>query len=158
MPLQVNLAPPEALQRVAALAEAPGASVTLAERGDAAPLPRHPTFRLLAAMNPATGPRAHNLQMWTDKRNFSNKLAWKIVIERVIMQSTWRRQQSNPPSLSLPGRCGCFGLSSRLNAAGGLSLRPLPRANHAESDTTSLRKLSPGRTQKPAATKKDIQG
>lgn len=51
----MNLAPPEALQRVAALAEAADSSVTLAERGDAAPLPRHPNFRLLAAMNPATG-------------------------------------------------------------------------------------------------------
>lgn len=53
--LQVNLAPPEALHRVAALAEAADASVILSERGDAQPLPRHPNFRLLAAMNPATG-------------------------------------------------------------------------------------------------------
>jgi hypothetical protein len=51
----VNLAPPEALHRVAALAEAADASVILSERGDAQPLPRHPNFRLLAAMNPATG-------------------------------------------------------------------------------------------------------
>lgn len=53
--IQVNLAPPEALQRVAALAEGPAASVVLSERGDSGSLPRHPGFRLLAAMNPAIG-------------------------------------------------------------------------------------------------------
>ena len=87
MPPQVNLAPPEALQRVAALAEAPSASVTLAERGDAAPLPRHPGFRLLAAMNPATGPRIEKIQIPKDKRSFSIELTWKRFIEPFTMQA-----------------------------------------------------------------------
>ncbi len=53
---QINLAPPEALERLSGLLEAAGGgSLTLAERGDSAAVPRHPGFRLLAAMNPATG-------------------------------------------------------------------------------------------------------
>ena len=54
--VQINLAPPEALERLSGLLEAAGGgSLTLAERGDSAAVPRHPGFRLLAAMNPATG-------------------------------------------------------------------------------------------------------
>ena len=41
------------LQRLTPLLE-PGASLVLTEKGEAAPLPRHPEFRLFAAMNPAT--------------------------------------------------------------------------------------------------------
>eukprot|EP00884_Botryococcus_braunii_P010443 jgi/Botrbrau1/193/Bobra.0022s0173.1 len=54
---EFNLAPPEVLDRVACLLEGEGTgggSLTLVERGDSAPLPRHSGFRLLAAMNPAT--------------------------------------------------------------------------------------------------------
>lgn len=52
---EVNLAPPEALERVAGLLEGARGSITLAERGDTRAVPRHPDFRLMAAMNPATG-------------------------------------------------------------------------------------------------------
>jgi midasin len=55
---EVNLAPPDVLERLASLLDAGGAAggggLLLAERGDGAPLARHPDFRLLAAMNPAT--------------------------------------------------------------------------------------------------------
>ena len=44
----------QALERVAGLLEGSGGSVTIAERGDMVGVPRHPNFRLLAAMNPAT--------------------------------------------------------------------------------------------------------
>ena len=44
----------QALERLAGLLEGPTGSVVLTERGDGTPLPRHPGFRLLAAMNPAT--------------------------------------------------------------------------------------------------------
>lgn len=51
--------PMQALERLAGLLESPTGSVVLTERGDDAPLPRHPGFRLLAAMNPATDAGAH---------------------------------------------------------------------------------------------------
>ena len=44
----------QALERIAGLLEEGGGSLTLNERGDAAALARHPNFRLVAAMNPAT--------------------------------------------------------------------------------------------------------
>ncbi|KAL0049173.1 hypothetical protein WJX82_008148 [Trebouxia sp. C0006] len=51
---EINLAPAEALERIAGLLEGSSGSVTIAERGDMVGVPRHPNFRLLAAMNPAT--------------------------------------------------------------------------------------------------------
>ncbi|KAL3144109.1 hypothetical protein ABBQ32_003899 [Trebouxia sp. C0010 RCD-2024] len=51
---EINLAPAEALERVAGLLESSSGSVTIAERGDLVGVPRHPNFRLLAAMNPGT--------------------------------------------------------------------------------------------------------
>ncbi len=59
---EINLAPPEVLERIAGLLEANGhGSLTLIERGDASPVPRHPNFRLVAAMNPATDAGKHDL-------------------------------------------------------------------------------------------------
>lgn len=59
---EMNLAPAEALERIAGLLERGGAgSLVIAERGDAHGVPRHPSFRLFGAMNPATdagGPAA----------------------------------------------------------------------------------------------------
>lgn len=43
----------QALERVAGLLE-DGAGLVLGERGDTAALARHPNFRLMAAMNPAS--------------------------------------------------------------------------------------------------------
>ena len=51
---EVNLAPPETLQRVIGVLEDVNGSLCLAERGDASYIPRHPNFRLFACMNPAT--------------------------------------------------------------------------------------------------------
>lgn len=51
MPFQ---APPEVLERLAGLLEGASGSITLVERGDTRVVPRHPGFRLVAAMNPAT--------------------------------------------------------------------------------------------------------
>ncbi len=45
--------PMQALERIAGLLEG-GGSIVLSERGDMVPITRHPNFRLLAAMNPAT--------------------------------------------------------------------------------------------------------
>ena len=42
------------MERIAGLLEGSSGSVTIAERGDLVGVPRHPNFRLLAAMNPAT--------------------------------------------------------------------------------------------------------
>ena len=44
----------QALERIAGLLEGAAGSITLNERGDAAAIHRHPNFRLMAAMNPAT--------------------------------------------------------------------------------------------------------
>ena len=51
---EINLASPETLNILAGLLRNPSASVTLTERGDSNPIPRHPNFRLFACMNPAT--------------------------------------------------------------------------------------------------------
>ncbi|KAI4324806.1 hypothetical protein MLD38_030260 [Melastoma candidum] len=51
---EVNLAPPEVLQRVAGVLEDDKGSLCLAERGDVSYVFRHPNFRIFACMNPAT--------------------------------------------------------------------------------------------------------
>ncbi|KAF6211669.1 hypothetical protein GE061_012182 [Apolygus lucorum] len=51
---EINLACAETLQCLSGLLEGATGSVSLLERGDAVKVPRHPNFRLLAAMNPAT--------------------------------------------------------------------------------------------------------
>lgn len=51
---EINLASSEILQRLLGLLDDRAGSLTLTERGDAVPVPRHPEFRLFAAMNPAT--------------------------------------------------------------------------------------------------------
>ncbi len=68
---EINLAPAEVLERLAGILEcsgpsgnntaAAGGSVTLLERGDTVQVPRHPRFRLVAAMNPATDAGKHEL-------------------------------------------------------------------------------------------------
>ena len=44
----------QALERIAGLLEGSAGSIVLSERGDSTAVQRHPDFRLLAAMNPAT--------------------------------------------------------------------------------------------------------
>jgi midasin len=53
---EVNLAPPQVLERITGLLEGGerGGGLVLLERGDSETVPRHPGFRLFAAMNPAT--------------------------------------------------------------------------------------------------------
>ncbi|KAK2996619.1 hypothetical protein RJ639_026430, partial [Escallonia herrerae] len=51
---EVNLAPPETLQRVIGVLEEESGSLCLAERGDIEYIHRHPNFRIFACMNPAT--------------------------------------------------------------------------------------------------------
>lgn len=51
---EINLAPPETLQRVIGVLEGDTGSLCLAERGDVTYISRHPNFRLFACMNPAT--------------------------------------------------------------------------------------------------------
>lgn len=51
----------QVLERIAGLLEPGGGGITLVERGDCAAVPRHPDFRLLAAMNPATDAGKHDL-------------------------------------------------------------------------------------------------
>lgn len=51
---EVNLASPETLESLASLLESSSSSLTLTERGDLEPVPRHADFRLFACMNPAT--------------------------------------------------------------------------------------------------------
>ncbi|XP_073008545.1 midasin isoform X3 [Typha latifolia] len=51
---EVNLAPPETLQRISAVLDGEDGTLCLAERGDVDYLERHPSFRMFACMNPAT--------------------------------------------------------------------------------------------------------
>lgn len=51
---EINLASTETLQRICGLLDDSSSSLTLTERGDSIPIERHPSFRLFAAMNPAT--------------------------------------------------------------------------------------------------------
>ncbi|OMP00558.1 hypothetical protein COLO4_12568 [Corchorus olitorius] len=51
---EVNLAPPETLQRLIGVLEGENGSLCLAERGDVHNINRHPNFRVFACMNPAT--------------------------------------------------------------------------------------------------------
>ncbi len=44
----------QALERLAGIMESESSSIALVERGDSEPIPRHPDFRIFAAMNPAT--------------------------------------------------------------------------------------------------------
>lgn len=51
---EINLAASETLDALAGLLGSPQSSLTLFERGDIEPIPRHPNFRVFACMNPAT--------------------------------------------------------------------------------------------------------
>lgn len=51
---EVNLAPPETLQRIISVLDGENGTLCLAERGDVGYVERHPQFRLFACMNPAT--------------------------------------------------------------------------------------------------------
>ncbi|SYW78136.1 related to MDN1 - Huge dynein-related AAA-type ATPase (midasin) [Ustilago bromivora] len=51
---EINLAAAETLDSLTGLLQLPTSSITLTERGDLEPIPRHPNFRLFACMNPAT--------------------------------------------------------------------------------------------------------
>ncbi|XP_026437070.1 midasin-like [Papaver somniferum] len=51
---EINLAPPETLQRVLGVLEGESGSLCLAERGDIDYIERHSNFRIFACMNPAT--------------------------------------------------------------------------------------------------------
>ncbi|KJE89993.1 midasin [Capsaspora owczarzaki ATCC 30864] len=51
---EINLANPETLECLNGLLDGEHGSLTLTERGDLEPIPRHPNFRLFACMNPAT--------------------------------------------------------------------------------------------------------
>ncbi|CDU22202.1 related to MDN1-Huge dynein-related AAA-type ATPase (midasin) [Sporisorium scitamineum] len=51
---EINLAAAETLDSLTGLLQSPTSSITLTERGDLEPVPRHPNFRLFACMNPAT--------------------------------------------------------------------------------------------------------
>ncbi|KAJ0981578.1 hypothetical protein J5N97_009833 [Dioscorea zingiberensis] len=51
---EVNLAPPEMLQRIIGVLDGERGTICLTERGDVDCIERHPNFRIFACMNPAT--------------------------------------------------------------------------------------------------------
>ncbi|KAI3766421.1 hypothetical protein L2E82_16478 [Cichorium intybus] len=65
---EVNLAPPETLQRVIGVLEDEGGSLCLAERGDVDYITRHPNFRIFACMNPATDAGKRDLPLFLRNR------------------------------------------------------------------------------------------
>jgi midasin len=98
---EINLAPNETLERLAGVLEVrlvarastrwhtdllgcrsqgPQGSVTLTERGDIAPVPRHPRFRLFGAMNHATD---------TGKRDLPAGIKARCVLLWALFSSNW---------------------------------------------------------------------
>ncbi|XP_023760194.1 midasin [Lactuca sativa] len=65
---EINLAPPETLQRVIGVLEDEGGSLCLAERGDVDYISRHPNFRIFACMNPATDAGKRDLPLFLRNR------------------------------------------------------------------------------------------
>ncbi|KAL4583665.1 hypothetical protein LXL04_008247 [Taraxacum kok-saghyz] len=65
---EVNLAPPETLQRVIGVLEDDSGSLCLAERGDVDYISRHPNFRIFACMNPATDAGKRDLPLFLRNR------------------------------------------------------------------------------------------
>ena len=51
---EINLASAETLESLSSLLQSDTSSITLTEQGSLEPIPRHPDFRILACMNPAT--------------------------------------------------------------------------------------------------------
>ncbi|XP_049611993.1 midasin isoform X4 [Syngnathus scovelli] len=60
---EINLAAAETLECLSGLLESSAGSLVLLDRGDLAPLVRHPDFRLFACMNPATDVGKRNLPL-----------------------------------------------------------------------------------------------
>lgn len=88
---EVNLAPPEALERIAGLLDGPRGSLVLTERGDGAAVARHENFRLFAAMNPATDAgkrdlpsalRNHFTEFWVSEPTQREDLA--AIVDRYV--------------------------------------------------------------------------
>lgn len=147
---EVNLASSETLQRLAGLLE--GGSVTLTERGDADPVPRHHNFRVFAAMNPATdfgkrdlppALRSRFIELYVEDVESPDDLA--IIAQRYV--SAWPGDRGNSDPAGLVQRIVAFYLQARKLAApitGVLrdgassrphfSLRSLTRALRAASD------------------------
>ncbi|KAK9066170.1 hypothetical protein SSX86_013491 [Deinandra increscens subsp. villosa] len=67
---EVNLAPPETLQRVIGVLEDESGSLCLAERGDVDYINRNPKFRIFACMNPATDAGKRDLP-WSLRGRFT---------------------------------------------------------------------------------------
>ena len=81
---EINLAPSETLERLSGLLDGENGSIVLTERGDTAPVQRHPDFRLLACMNPPTdvgkkdlppGLRARFTELFVDEIERQDDLA-----------------------------------------------------------------------------------
>lgn len=85
---QPTQAPPEVLERIAGLLEGPSGSITLVERGDTHTVPRHPGFRLVAAMNPATD--AGKRELPAPLRNRFTEVGAAQVVTVVGVRECWR--------------------------------------------------------------------
>lgn len=65
---EVNLAPPETLQRLSGVLEGEKGSLCLTEKGDVEYVTRHPGFRIFACMNPATDIGKRDLPFYIKNR------------------------------------------------------------------------------------------
>ncbi|KAI8453986.1 hypothetical protein BY996DRAFT_4638411 [Phakopsora pachyrhizi] len=152
---EINLGSPETLESLTGLLRSPFASLSLSERGDQEPITRHPGFRLIACMNPATD---------VGKRDLPSSLRTKFTEIYVPSPDTDRQSLLTIIAQHLGGMCvaekrlvpdiaDCYSAIKELSRTGALadgtnasphySLRTLSRALTFATDvcgSMSLRK------------------
>jgi midasin (ATPase involved in ribosome maturation) len=141
---EINLASAETLECLSGLLE--GDSLVLSERGDLEAIPRHPDFRLFAAMNPANDVGKSNLPAALRAR-FSEFYLSELEDRddlAMIVQGYLSRVNPKPPSLAIVD----FYLAARKEAETRLvdgsnqkprfNLRSLSRSLEYCADTTNL--------------------
>ncbi|KAF8309082.1 P-loop containing nucleoside triphosphate hydrolase protein [Clavulina sp. PMI_390] len=89
---EINLASSETLEAISPLLQSPTSSLTLTEQGTLEPVPRHPSFRLFASMNPATDVgkkdlpsvmRSNFTELWVPPPDSDREALLAIISQRI---------------------------------------------------------------------------
>lgn len=155
---EINLASSETLQRLCGLLNDVNSSLTITERGDLAAIDRHPSFRIFAAMNPATdvGKKdlAHRIrsrftELYVDE--ILNPLELRTIVadclQSVLDVSTRPAVQSESVVAVVETYIKCRGLADKTLADGSgqkprYTLRTLTRAVTAAQQLALEQKFS----------------